>query len=81
MCSEALSLLLPNFCIYHISPPGHEVCAWIIEPYVFTLFLLIWFSGGHLVQLLMGICRILLNFKNYFSGELLQLDMMALHLQ
>ncbi|KAJ8448849.1 hypothetical protein Cgig2_011470 [Carnegiea gigantea] len=24
MCPEALSLLLHNFCIYHISPPGHE---------------------------------------------------------
>ena len=25
-CPEAASLLLHNFCIYHISPPGHEVC-------------------------------------------------------
>lgn len=25
-CPEAFSLLLHNFCIYHISPPGHEVC-------------------------------------------------------
>jgi Ndr family len=24
-CQEAASLLLHNFCIYHISPPGHEV--------------------------------------------------------
>ncbi|XP_071737260.1 pollen-specific protein SF21-like [Rutidosis leptorrhynchoides] len=24
---EAASLLLPNFCIYHISPPGHEIGA------------------------------------------------------
>ncbi|KAF5726167.1 pollen-specific protein SF21 [Tripterygium wilfordii] len=24
LCPEACSLLLPNFCIYHISPPGHE---------------------------------------------------------
>lgn len=23
---EAASLLLHNFCIYHISPPGHESC-------------------------------------------------------
>lgn len=23
-CPEAASLLLHNFCIYHISPPGHE---------------------------------------------------------
>nr|DAD48780.1 TPA_asm: hypothetical protein HUJ06_018717 [Nelumbo nucifera] len=25
-CPEAASLLLHNFCIYHISPPEHEVC-------------------------------------------------------
>lgn len=25
-CPEACSLLLHNFCIYHINPPGHEVC-------------------------------------------------------
>lgn len=24
-CPEAYSLLLHNFCVYHISPPGHEV--------------------------------------------------------
>ncbi|KAK9052823.1 hypothetical protein SSX86_029453 [Deinandra increscens subsp. villosa] len=24
LCPEAFSLLLHNFCIYHISPPGHE---------------------------------------------------------
>lgn len=28
-CPEAASLLLHNFCIYHISPPGHEVCKFI----------------------------------------------------
>ena len=28
-CPEASSLLLHNFCIYHISPPGHEVCNFI----------------------------------------------------
>ncbi|XP_044462888.1 protein NDL2-like isoform X2 [Mangifera indica] len=28
-CPEACSLLLHNFCIYHISPPGHEsYCSW-----------------------------------------------------
>ncbi|XP_057776016.1 protein NDL2-like isoform X2 [Salvia miltiorrhiza] len=26
-CPEAFSLLLQNFCIYHISPPGHEIGA------------------------------------------------------
>ncbi|GAB2223037.1 hypothetical protein Droror1_Dr00017172 [Drosera rotundifolia] len=31
-CSEALSLLLPNFCIYHICPPGHELGAHAIKP-------------------------------------------------
>ncbi|KAJ0666409.1 putative alpha/Beta hydrolase [Helianthus annuus] len=24
LCPEAFSLLLHNFCLYHISPPGHE---------------------------------------------------------
>lgn len=27
LCPEAFSLLLHNFCIYHISPPGHEMGA------------------------------------------------------
>ncbi|XP_012452615.1 protein NDL1 isoform X2 [Gossypium raimondii] len=27
-CPEAASLLLHNFCIYHISPPGHEFPFW-----------------------------------------------------
>ncbi|KAL4570326.1 hypothetical protein LXL04_025978 [Taraxacum kok-saghyz] len=27
LCPEAFSLLLDNFCIYHISPPGHELGA------------------------------------------------------
>nr|XP_043630979.1 protein NDL2-like [Erigeron canadensis] len=27
LCPEAFSLLIHNFCIYHISPPGHEVGA------------------------------------------------------
>lgn len=28
-CPEAASLLVHNFCIYHISPPGHESsCSW-----------------------------------------------------
>ncbi|KAM7507543.1 hypothetical protein LguiA_017996 [Lonicera macranthoides] len=31
-CPEAFSLLLHNFCIYHISPPGHELGASIISP-------------------------------------------------
>ncbi|KAF8406913.1 hypothetical protein HHK36_006034 [Tetracentron sinense] len=31
-CSEAASLLLHNFCIYHISPPGHELGAAAICP-------------------------------------------------
>ncbi|XP_073300119.1 protein NDL2-like isoform X2 [Primulina huaijiensis] len=29
-CPEAFSLLLHNFCIYHISPPGHEFGAAIV---------------------------------------------------
>uniref|UniRef100_A0A453SD04 Uncharacterized protein n=1 Tax=Aegilops tauschii subsp. strangulata TaxID=200361 RepID=A0A453SD04_AEGTS len=31
-CPEAASLLLHNFCIYHISPPGHELGATPILP-------------------------------------------------
>ncbi|WOL14602.1 pollen-specific protein SF21-like isoform X3 [Canna indica] len=33
-CSEASSFLLHNFCIYHISPPGHETGAASISPNV-----------------------------------------------
>ncbi|CAM8920499.1 unnamed protein product [Rhodiola kirilowii] len=31
-CPEAASLLLHNFCIYHIGPPGHELGAAAINP-------------------------------------------------
>ncbi|KAL6502017.1 Protein ndl2 [Orobanche gracilis] len=31
-CPEAFSLLLHNFCIYHISPPGHELGAAAAAP-------------------------------------------------
>ncbi|KAL0297227.1 UNVERIFIED_CONTAM: protein NDL2 [Sesamum radiatum] len=31
-CPEAFSLLLHNFCIYHISPPGHELGAAVAGP-------------------------------------------------
>ncbi|KAL2317900.1 hypothetical protein Fmac_031776 [Flemingia macrophylla] len=31
-CPEAYYLLLHNFCIYHISPPGHELGAAAIDP-------------------------------------------------
>ncbi|XP_047308598.1 protein NDL1-like [Impatiens glandulifera] len=31
-CPEAASLLLHNFCIYHISPPGHELGAAAVCP-------------------------------------------------
>lgn len=31
-CPEVCSLLLHNFCIYHISPPGHELGASAISP-------------------------------------------------
>ncbi|KAL5558765.1 hypothetical protein UlMin_034976 [Ulmus minor] len=31
-CPETCSLLLHNFCIYHISPPGHELGAAAISP-------------------------------------------------
>ncbi|CDP08242.1 unnamed protein product [Coffea canephora] len=31
-CQEASSMLFHNFCIYHISPPGHELGAVAINP-------------------------------------------------
>ncbi|KAI4337128.1 hypothetical protein L6164_015577 [Bauhinia variegata] len=31
-CPEACSMLLHNFCVYHISPPGHELGAAAIDP-------------------------------------------------
>ncbi|KAG8381824.1 hypothetical protein BUALT_Bualt05G0013000 [Buddleja alternifolia] len=31
-CQEAFSLLLHNFCVYHISPPGHELGAAVVGP-------------------------------------------------
>ncbi|CAA2959687.1 protein NDL2-like isoform X1 [Olea europaea var. sylvestris] len=31
-CPEAFSLLIHNFCIYHLSPPGHELEAAAISP-------------------------------------------------
>jgi len=48
-CPEAASLLLHNFCIYHISPPGHEVSAVCCysEVYSFCVYL----SMMHLVIL------------------------------
>lgn len=40
-CPEASSLLLHNFCIYHISPLGHEVGNWsLIFLYKICMFLL-----------------------------------------
>lgn len=37
-CPEAASLLLHNFCIYHISPPGHESsCSWELLKFVQAL--------------------------------------------
>lgn len=36
-CPEAASLLLHNFCIYHISPPGHEVCILLASEILVTL--------------------------------------------
>ncbi|RYR06035.1 hypothetical protein Ahy_B06g085838 isoform B [Arachis hypogaea] len=36
-CPEASTLLLHNFCIYHISPPGHEVCSFISLSHIAVL--------------------------------------------
>ncbi|EOY29878.1 N-MYC downregulated-like 2 isoform 2 [Theobroma cacao] len=42
-CPEASSILLHNFCIYHISPPGHEkYCSWELpQSVLMTLCLLL----------------------------------------
>lgn len=41
-CPEAASLLLHNFCIYHISPPGHESsCSWELLPSVLMILCLL----------------------------------------
>jgi hypothetical protein len=43
-CPEAASLLLHNFCIYHISPPGHEVLSKLISYIFFCYFVIfIWY--------------------------------------
>lgn len=80
-CPEACSLLLHNFCIYHISPPGHEVCNSITE-YI-SCFCLIFLrkllqfssidSYSHKF-----LCRAF--FKNYFSLELQRLALMILRI-
>ncbi|CAA2975903.1 pollen-specific SF21-like isoform X1 [Olea europaea subsp. europaea] len=31
-CPEAFSVLIHNFCIYHLNPPGHELEAAVISP-------------------------------------------------
>ena len=36
-CPEAATLLLHNFCIYHISPPGHEVSKVLRVGFVFKI--------------------------------------------
>lgn len=37
-CPEAATLLLHNFCIYHISPPGHESsCSWELQQFVLMI--------------------------------------------
>jgi len=36
-CPEAASLMLHNFCIYHIDAPGHEVGVAILPSIIFSL--------------------------------------------
>lgn len=60
-CPEAASLLLHNFCIYHISPPGHEVCNWL----TWLRLLIIWLilvSGRYIA------CTKIDNSHSFFSG-------------
>ncbi|KAK8991403.1 hypothetical protein V6N11_062418 [Hibiscus sabdariffa] len=73
-CPEAASLLLHNFCIYHISPPGHEVYK-LVGICLFSLFLfyMVYFlsPGSRVNQLLDSIIHIVSFLA--LSQEFLQL--------
>lgn len=65
-CPEACSLLLHNFCIYHISPPGHEVRYSITRLHnAFALLGSVFLVSYNSHRLL---CHAF--FKSYFSWEL-----------
>jgi hypothetical protein len=49
-CPEAASLLLHNFCIYHISPPGHEVLSKLISYIFFFCYFVMLIFSQHLVS-------------------------------
>jgi hypothetical protein len=62
-------LLLHNFCIYHISPPGHEVCN--LSAYLSPS----WFSCLHFSNISFIECY---NSHHFFLQELLQLGAAAI---
>lgn len=45
---EAASMLLHNFCIYHICPPGHEVCNLVhLNFYILNDYFILHSMAGH----------------------------------
>jgi len=74
-CPEATSLLLHNFCIYHISPPGHEVCKFIYLNALFIAFKTEYFylhslSGNSTRVLVVGSCCNLFWWSSPFCWRL-----------
>ena len=92
-CPEAFSLLLHNFCIYHISPPGHEVCNLVTSlQIVVLLYIYIYlvcvcvdfseYSAGFVSFVELYYPYHFLSgtfFKSYCSWEPMQLALMNLH--
>ncbi|KAG8635937.1 hypothetical protein MANES_16G079200v8 [Manihot esculenta] len=79
-CPEACSLLLHNFCIYHISPPGHEMKyrqrvlgLILISPLCQAPSWTEWLCNKVICNLLYyyGMCGVVKEFllKRYFSKE------------
>lgn len=62
-CPEAFSLLLHNFCIYHISPRGHEVCNLVTSlQIVVLLYIYIWCVCVLIFQNILLDLSLLLNY-------------------
>ena len=92
-CPEAFSLLLHNFCIYHISPPGHEVCnsvTWlqIVVRYIYIYWcvslcvVFSYYSAGLVSFIELYYPHHFLSgtfFKRYCSWEPMLLALMNLH--
>lgn len=73
-CPEACSLLLHNFCIYHINPPGHEVCNLIAGLHSMLVFHVSTILNYFLQWMLFSTLFLIW----YFFQELLQLGAAAI---